>query len=115
MEKQLITIDENEFRKGYRGIHLDEMLNTICSIVCVLGEKNDQPDEQLTNLRNKAAKELKDDMMVISAVTNSIKIFGGPKSLIFITEGGQAIDLINIKGLKENEIFDQILDNVKTH
>ena len=113
MEKKLTEEFKAEYSAQFRENYLTMMHKGINTMIDVLGETKEVPDNQISQLKRQVAEQLADDIMAISAVTSAIKLFGKPKSLIIIIPSGQAIDLLKIKDLNQEAAFDELLDNLK--
>lgn len=71
-------------------------------------------ENETEDFKKEIALKTLNELMPAASLLGAIKAFGTPKSLVFISESGRAIDLLEIKELDENETFNQVLDNLHT-
>lgn len=75
--------------------------------------KKESIKDQTEDFKREVAINVLNELMPLYPLLTSLEKFGLPKSLIFITETGLAIDLLEVKGIDQNEVFNQVLDNIK--
>lgn len=108
------------FQKLYTNFFREMWMNlfqkTIKNLLIVLVNKYiDIPiSNETENYCKGIALNTLNELMPLVTLLSTIKNFGIPKSLVFITETGQAIDLLEVKEIDQNEMFNQILDNLKS-
>lgn len=85
------------------------MNSLLQSIARSVKEKSESESDEI--IKQAVIKTI-NQLMPVPALIAALKNFGLPKSLIFITASGVAIDLLQTKELKENDLFNQVLDNV---
>jgi hypothetical protein len=85
------------------------MNSLLQSIARSVKEKSESESDEI--IKQAVIKTI-NQLMPVPSLIAALKNFGLPKSLIFITASGVAIDLLQTKELKENDLFNQVLDNV---
>lgn len=64
-------------------------------------------------LQKEVLSEMYEEINIVSNVLSAIKLFGVPASLIAVLTDGCAVDLLSRKDLKDEDAFNQLLDNLK--
>ena len=108
---------KDQFRAEY-AVNIRErcfnILNEgISDMINLMERLEETPDDEMSFIRKEVHEQLADDLMSLCALTSALKMFGRPKSLMLIIQSGQAIDLLKIQDLKEDEAFNQMIDNLK--
>lgn len=105
-----------EYKLGYSEKFREIHLNNICTIIINLINALDKTPEDSNNPKSvfekQVSEQLADDLMAVSALTSSMKIMGRPKSLILINQFGEAIDLLKITDLSEEDAYNELIDNL---
>lgn len=107
-----------EFKQLYPSLFRDMWMNlfqeTIKNLLLVLVQKHiDIPAKsELDNFNKEVAVKTLNELMPLVPLLATVRNFGIPKSLVFISESGQAIDLLEVKEIDQNEMFNQVLDNM---
>ena len=103
-----------EFRQAYKKLFRESWMRmskeAIKGLLGVLIKTHIENGKE--GFEKEIAVKTLNELTPLCALQSAIKNFGCPKSLVFISESGQAIDLLEVKELDENEIFNQVLDNL---
>jgi len=104
------------YTKILREMWMNLFHETIKNLLVALVNKYiDVPvKNEVETLNKETALKTLNELMPLVPLLGALKNFGIPKSLLFISENGQAIDLLEVKQLDENQIFNQVLDNLDT-
>ncbi|MFY9154112.1 MAG: hypothetical protein WAO52_18980 [Prolixibacteraceae bacterium] len=94
------------------GLFIDSIRKIIISTIESSSESLSE-ESDTTKLKKDMLANIGKEMVPVLATASAIKNCGFPKSLIFITDSGQAIDLLNVDAINQEDVFNQILDNVK--
>lgn len=100
------------FRARWMKIFQETINNLLNTFVTQYFPETPGKDE-MNELKRSVALDVINQLILLVPVMSAIKTFGEPKSLVFINQNGQAIDLLSQKELDENETFNQVLDNLK--
>jgi len=100
------------FRASWMEIFQGTINNLLSTFVTQNFPETTEKDE-MDEFKRSVALGVINQLILLAPVMSAIKTFGEPKSLVFINQDGQAIDLLNQKELDENETFNQVLDNLK--
>lgn len=110
-----------EFSEAYPSLLRESWMNifqvTIRSLITTFVARHFPETKALYKVerfKRRVALDVLNQLMPLTSLMSAIKLFGHPKSLVFINQDGQAIDLLEIKELDQNEMFNQILDNLKS-
>ena len=71
------------------------------------------PKTESAKQQRLATAQLTNETIPVYALASAIHKHGLPKSLIFISQPGMAIDLLKIEALSQEKAFDELLDNMK--
>lgn len=105
-----------EYKLAYSERYREIILNNICvstiTLINSLQGKKEDPDNPVSVFEKQVSEQLADDLMAVCALASSMKIMGRPKSLILINQFGEAIDLLKITDLSEQDAYNELIDNL---
>ena len=95
-----------ELRKHYLNI-VHESIVLTANVAKKMSELSGSDE-----VKKEVLSEMYNEINIVSNVLSAIKLFGVPSSLIAVLSDGCAIDLLSRKDLKDEEAFNQLLDNL---
>ncbi|MDP2335879.1 MAG: hypothetical protein Q8N05_05430 [Bacteroidota bacterium] len=98
----------NSLRERYLDILSEQLVKVELEIVNAYHRLGERESDMIVK---SSIVSVLDEMMSVNALVSALKHGGEAKSIILINSSGRAVDLLSVKELKENEIFNQILDN----
>ncbi|HPE74690.1 MAG TPA: hypothetical protein PLC80_01300 [Draconibacterium sp.] len=107
---EFLQFYSNSLREMWMNLFHETIKNLLVALV---NKYIDVPvKNEVETLNKETALKTLNELMPLVPLLGALKNFGIPKSLLFISENGQAIDLLEVKQLDENQIFNQVLDNL---